>query len=101
MRLTALVSKPLVSPYPPDIADDQAPIVVFGDLVDAVVIDVDWAGERAPGFSARRAELRRCRLTGAELAEATIADVTFVECRIDRPAFVTRRSSASFSVTAA
>ena len=39
--------------------------------------------QRAPGFSARRVELRRCRLTGAELAEATIADVTFDECRID------------------
>ncbi len=77
------MSKPLVSPYPPDLADDPPPIVEFGDLVDAVVVDVDWAGERAPGFSARRAELRRCRLTGAELAEATIVDVTFVECRID------------------
>ena len=75
--------KPLISPYPPDLADDQPPIVVLGDLVDAVVVDVDWAGERAPGFSARRVELRRCRLTGAELAEATIADVSFVECRID------------------
>ena len=75
--------KPLVSPYPPDLADDQPPTVDFGDLVDAVVVDVDWAGQRAPGFSARRVELRRCRLTGAELAEATITDVTFDECRID------------------
>ena len=75
--------KPLVSPYPPDLADDQPPTVDFGDLVDTVVVDVDWAGERAPGFSARRVELRRCRLTGAELAEATITDVTFDECRID------------------
>lgn len=77
------MSKPLASPYPPDLVDDQPPIVVFGDLIDVVVTDVDWAGERAPGFSARRVELLRCRLTGAELAEATIADVTFVECRID------------------
>ena len=31
-------SKPLVSPYPPDLADDQPPMVDFGDLVDAVVV---------------------------------------------------------------
>jgi len=78
-----MAPKPLVSPYPPDVADDQPPTVAFGDLVDVVVTDADWAGERAPGFSARRVELRRCRLTGAELAEATISDVTFEECRID------------------
>jgi len=78
-----MAPKPLVSPYPPDVADDQPPTVAFGDLVDVVVADADWAGERAPGFSARRVELRRCRLTGAELAEATISDVTFEECRID------------------
>ena len=77
------MSKPLISPYPPDLADDQAPTVDFGDLVDVVVTDVDWAGERAPGFSIRRSELRRCRLTGAELAEATLTDVTLAECRID------------------
>ena len=78
-----MAPKPLLAPYPPDLADDQQPTVEFGDLVDAVVVDVDWAGQRAPGFSARRVALRRCRLTGAELAEATIADVTFDECRID------------------
>ena len=78
-----MAPKPLLAPCPPDLADDQPPTVEFGDLVDAVVVDVDWAGQRAPGFSARRVALRRCRLTGAELAEATIADVTFDECRID------------------
>ena len=77
------MAKPLISPYPPDLADDQPPTVDFGDLVDEVAVDVDWAGERAAGFSAQRVELRRCRLTGADLAEATIADVTFDECRID------------------
>ena len=77
------MSKPLISPYPPDLADDQPETVEFGDLVDVIVTDADWAGKRAPGFSARRTELRTCRLTGAELAEATIADVTFAECRID------------------
>lgn len=75
--------KSLVSPYPPDLEDDPPPIVELGDLADAVVVDVDWAGGRASGLSARRVELHRCRLTGAELAEATIADATFVECRID------------------
>jgi uncharacterized protein YjbI with pentapeptide repeats len=32
---------------------------------------------------ARRVELHRCRLTGVELAEATLTDVVFVECRLD------------------
>ena len=35
------------------------------------------------GFEARRAELRSCRLTGAELAEAKLSDVTFDDCRLD------------------
>ncbi len=78
-----MAAKPLIEPYPPDLADDQPPTVEFGDLVDTVVVDVDWAGRRAPGFSARRVALRRCRLTGAEFAQATVADVTFDECRID------------------
>ena len=32
---------------------------------------------------ARRVELHRCRLTGADLAEARLTDVVFVECRLD------------------
>lgn len=35
------------------------------------------------GLDARRAELRTCRLTGAELAEAVLSDVTFDDCRLD------------------
>ena len=35
------------------------------------------------GLAARRAELRTCRLTGAELAEAVVSDVTFDDCRLD------------------
>ncbi|HWL32685.1 MAG TPA: pentapeptide repeat-containing protein [Gaiellaceae bacterium] len=35
------------------------------------------------GLEARRAELRTCRLTGAELAEANVSDVTFDDCRLD------------------
>jgi uncharacterized protein YjbI with pentapeptide repeats len=48
-----------------------------------VVIDADWANRQARGAVARRAELRRCRLTGTELAEAALTDVTFEECRLD------------------
>src|SRR6476620_9477477 len=55
----------------------------LGDLVDAVVTDADWANARAQRWSALRAKLRRCRLTGIELAEATLSDVTFDDCRID------------------
>lgn len=51
--------------------------------MDVIAVDRDWANERAPRLSAERVELRRCRLTGAELAESTLRDVTFDECRID------------------
>jgi uncharacterized protein YjbI with pentapeptide repeats len=71
------------SPYPPDPGDDAEAPVVLGDLVDVVVENADWANTRAPGWHARRADLRLCRLTGAELAEATLADVTFDGCRLD------------------
>ena len=77
------VSKPPTSPYPPDLDDAPSEVADFGDLVDVVATDTDWAGERALRLSAHRAELRRCRLTGAELGEATLRDVTLDECRVD------------------
>ena len=77
------MSSPPTTPYPPDPDEDAPAPVDLGDLVDVVAADLDWAGQRAPGLSARRVELRRCRLTGAELAEATLSDVVFDECRID------------------
>ncbi len=77
------MSKPPRSPYPPDADDDQPAVTALGDLADAVGIDLDWANERARGWSAQRVELRRCRLTGAELAEASLTDVVFEECRVD------------------
>jgi uncharacterized protein YjbI with pentapeptide repeats len=77
-------SKAPHSPYAPDVADEATPVEVeFGDLADVVVTDLDWANLRSLRFSARRVELRRCRLTGTELAEAAISDVTFDECRLD------------------
>jgi uncharacterized protein YjbI with pentapeptide repeats len=77
------VSKSPYGPYPPDIDEESSTEVEFGDLVDAVVNDLDWANRRSHRLAAQRVELRRCRLTGAELAEAAIRDVTFDECRID------------------
>jgi uncharacterized protein YjbI with pentapeptide repeats len=78
-----VVSKPPRAPYPPDIDDDAPAAVEFGDLVDAVATDLDWANQHSQRLAAQRVELRRCRLTGAELAEAILRDVTFDECRID------------------
>lgn len=77
------MSKPPSAPYPPDLAETVERPADFRALVDLVATDLDWAGERALGFSASRVELRRCRLTGADLAEGTLRDVTFDECRID------------------
>ena len=82
-RIVARMSKPPRSPYPPDPADDAPSDTVFGDLVDVVATDRDWANRRAFRFSAQRVGLRRCRLTGSELAEAVLRDVTFDECRLD------------------
>jgi uncharacterized protein YjbI with pentapeptide repeats len=76
-------TKPPASPYPPDPDEDAAPVTELNGLVDAVVVDADWANRQARGTVARRAELRRCRLTGTELAEAALTDVTFEECRLD------------------
>jgi uncharacterized protein YjbI with pentapeptide repeats len=79
-----VVSKPPQSPYPPDLDDAATEDEVdFSELVDIVATDRDWANRRSLRFSALRAELRRCRLTGTELAEAVLSDVTFDECRVD------------------
>jgi uncharacterized protein YjbI with pentapeptide repeats len=77
------MSKPPRAPYPPDPDPDAPGVPGFGDLVDVVAADLDWAGERGLGLSMQRSSLRRVRLTGAELGEATLADVTFEECRLD------------------
>jgi len=83
LHMLALLGKPPTSPYPPDLPEDPAPVTELEDLVDAVVVDVDWANRPARGLALRRVELRRCRLTGVELAEATLSDVTFRDCRLD------------------
>lgn len=72
------------TPYPPD-PDDDASVVPdeLEDLVDAVVVGRDWSNLRVLRLSLRRVELRLCRLTGTELAESTLVDVTFQECRLD------------------
>lgn len=77
------MSKPPVEPYPPDPDEDAEPPTELGDLMDAVVADADWSNERGRGVSWKRVELRRCRLTGVELAESVLTDVTFAECRLD------------------
>ena len=77
------MGKPPRSPYPPDLPEDAAPAVELTDLEDAVATDLDWANQSAQRLGALRAEVRRCRLTGAELAEAALIDVAFTDCRLD------------------
>jgi uncharacterized protein YjbI with pentapeptide repeats len=77
------VSKPPAAPFPPDRVDGAVPVVELVDVVDAVAHDLDWANQRAHGLVARRVEVHRCRLTGSELSEATLSDVTFADCRLD------------------
>lgn len=78
------MSGALKQPYPPD---DPRPVSTFEELLDAVVDDVDWSNEVVPGFSARRVELRRARLTGMQLVEGAILDTVFSDCRIDLASF--------------
>ena len=70
-------------PYPPDLADDASPVTELEDMVDAVAENLDWANRRARGLAARRVELRGCRFTGTELAEAMLSDMTLTDCRLD------------------
>jgi uncharacterized protein YjbI with pentapeptide repeats len=77
------MGKPPHAPYPPDPADDAKPVKELAGLIDVVVSDMDWANVQARGLVTQRAELHRCRLTGAGLAEATLGDTTFAECRLD------------------
>jgi uncharacterized protein YjbI with pentapeptide repeats len=76
-------TKPPLEPYAPDLDEAQPAPEGIDGLTDAVVQDVDWANVRAPRTSVTRVELRVARLTGAELAEARLRDVTFVDCRLD------------------
>lgn len=71
------------SPYPPDPDDEAVAPTELGDLVDAVVEGREWSNLRVLRLSLRRVELRLCRLTGTELAESMLEDVTFRECRLD------------------
>lgn len=71
------------TPYPPDLTENTTSEVQFGDLLDAVVENADWANLRSTRLVARRVELRLCRLTGVELGESALTDVSFLECRLD------------------
>jgi uncharacterized protein YjbI with pentapeptide repeats len=77
------VGKPPIAPYPPDLDEDAEPVAELEDLDDTVADGFDWANRQARRLFVRRAEVRRCRLTGAELAESRLEDVTFEDCRLD------------------
>jgi uncharacterized protein YjbI with pentapeptide repeats len=70
-------------PHPPDADPGTAPPESLDDVVDARLENADFSNQRYLGSSLRRVNLRLCRLTGAELAEATWTDVTLTECRLD------------------
>jgi uncharacterized protein YjbI with pentapeptide repeats len=72
-----------IAPYPPDIPPGAKPASELAELEDVIAEDADWANSSASGLVVRRAELHRCRLTGAELRESTFVDVTFDGCRLD------------------
>jgi uncharacterized protein YjbI with pentapeptide repeats len=74
------------APYPPD-ADETTPLGDLADALDARIESGDFANARAVRSSLRRVELHLCRMTGAELAEATWIDVTLTDCRLDLAGF--------------
>ena len=82
------MSKPPATPYPPDLAEDATPATELGagpwsELVDIVVEKADGANEPAVRSKLLRTELRGCRLTGADLGESSLIDVTFADCKLD------------------
>ena len=68
------------TPYPPDEAGDD-------EFLDATFEDVDWSTLREVRFAARRVEILRGRLTGAQFPEGTFIDATFADCRADLASF--------------
>lgn len=75
--------EPVRGPYPPDLEPEAAPVRLLGPLVDAVVEHADQPNTAARGMDVRRVVVRKSRLTGSELGESTLTDVTFADCRID------------------
>lgn len=62
---------------------DAEPVTELADLVDAVVDDADLSNRRSPKLALQRVQLRQCRLTGVELAESALVDISFDACRVD------------------
>jgi hypothetical protein len=79
------LSKPPISPYPPDLEDDapSSALHLADGLRDVAQRGSDWANVKARGVELRRVEISDARLTGAELSEATLLDVIFEACRLD------------------
>jgi hypothetical protein len=77
------VGKAPLAPNPPE-PNDASPPTDLAELVDITAEGRDWANSRpVRGMTARRVLLQSCRLTGSELAEAKLSDVTFDDCRLD------------------
>lgn len=57
------------------------------EFLDATFADVDWSTRDEMRFSARRVEILRGRLTGAQFPESTFIDATFADCRADLASF--------------
>ena len=74
------MSDPPRTPRPPGEGGDD-------EFLDARFEDVDWSTRQEMRFSARRVEILRGRLTGAQFPEGTFIDVTFADCRADLTAF--------------
>jgi uncharacterized protein YjbI with pentapeptide repeats len=71
------------TPHPPDLDPEAEPPTDLTDVLDARIANADFSNQQLLGSSIRRVELHLCRLTGAELAEATWTDVTVTDCRLD------------------
>jgi uncharacterized protein YjbI with pentapeptide repeats len=69
------------TPYPPEPDGGE------DEFLDATFEDDDWSNRRETRFSARRAAFVRVRLTGAQLPESRLIDVTFADCRADLSSF--------------
>ena len=68
-------------------ADLSGSNLTGGAARDLIAIGGSWANSRADGARLSRVQFENVRLTGISLANSSIQDATFVECRVDLASF--------------
>jgi uncharacterized protein YjbI with pentapeptide repeats len=62
--------------------------IIAASFNDVVISGGSWANVRTKDLRMRRVAFKGVRMTGADLAYATLDDVSFIDCRLDLAFFV-------------